>query len=268
MLLKIAFEVSASDDDIDNREESLLELQIERMLDLSEFERERLRKYLVWLHVSPPDLSGLKRRLVDLPPVLRSGIAEFAIRIANVDEIIHPKEINSLKKIYRLLDFNPEEVFSDIHRLQTSIGDEPATVLPESRNPGYPIPARNVEKTGVRTLTLDQQLLERTLKETAAVQSILADVFAESEMTQSVIQMEPEGIIGLDSSHSSLLVELITKRQWNVGDFEYVCSKYGVLPAGAIEIINSRTYEIFDEPLIEEGDTIEINPTLAKEIKL
>ena len=99
------------------------------------------------------------------------------------------------------------------------------------------------------------------------MQSILADVFEESETTQTMIQTEHKGIIGLDQSHSSLLSELLAKPGWEVADFESVCSKYGILPAGAIETINTNAYEKFNEPLIEEGETIEINSAIAKEIK-
>ncbi len=267
MLLKIAFAVSAADNQIATQEEELLASQIEKMLDLSDFERERLRKYLLWLHLSPPELSGIKRKLGELSKTQKVEIADFALRIANADGVIDPQEVNILKRIYVLLGLKSQEVFSDIHRIQTSTGDEPATVLTESKASGYPIPRRKKTKEEDRSVTLDERLIQRTLRDTAAVQSILADVFEDSDSTQPVICTEHQGVIGLDYSHSTLLLELLAKSGWNVADFESVCSRYGILPAGAIETINSKTYEKFNEPLIEEGETIEINPAIAKEIK-
>ena len=73
MLLKIAFAVSASDNQIATHEESLLESQIEKMLALSDFEKERLRQYLLWLHLSPPDLSGMKRKLSEFSKTQKGG---------------------------------------------------------------------------------------------------------------------------------------------------------------------------------------------------
>jgi uncharacterized tellurite resistance protein B-like protein len=267
MLLKIAFAVSASDNQVPLPVEKLLESQIEKMLDLSEFERERLRKYLLWLHLSPPELSQMKRKMNELPEARKNEIADFALRIANADGIINPEEVNILKRIYVLMGLDPEQVFSDIHRIQTSAQEELPTVSTQPKTIGYRIPVRRGAKTKEGSVTLDERLIERTLQDTAAVQSILAEVFAEPECPQPAMQAEQIGLMGLDSSHSSLLQELLARPDWAVPEFESLCAKHGILPGGAIETINTKSYDSFNEPLIEEGDTIGINIIIAKELR-
>ena len=267
MLIRIAFIVSASDDKIAVEEESLLESHVDKILDLTDYEKERLHVYLLWLHLSPPDLTGLKRGLSELKIDQKRAISEFAVKIANADGFVHLEEIKALRKIYLLLGFDPEQLYSDIHRAQTSPDEQIVTVISEDSTPGYQIPVKRDRRHDRLDIALDQRAIEATLRETAKVQAILAEVFEETESTPPLPQYEQGGIIGLDGAHSALLLSLLDRPTWQHCDFESICAKYGVLPAGAIETINSKTFERYNDPLIEEGESIEINAELAKEIK-
>ena len=265
MIMNLAVAVSASDNDISTNEKSILESQLDRMLDLTDYEKERLRAYLQWLYQSPPEFTGLKRKLGELDASQRESIASFVVHVANADGVIQTDEIKVLKKIYGLLSLDPENIYSDIHRFQTSQKEELITIQSGiQKETGYAIPKR---ESGEKKVELDERLIQKTLRDTEKVQVILAEVFG-NEGTQTITtESKHIGIIGLDSSHSKLLNLLLEKGKWDREEFDLICEKCEVLPEGAIETINSRSYEIFNDALIEEGEGYEINISLAKEIK-
>jgi hypothetical protein len=129
---------------------------------------------------------------------------------------------------------------------------------------GYSIP-----KPGFRNKDnlLDDSIILKTLKETEQVQSILAEVFTNE--AQQLVESIPERdeVMGLDQSHSNLVKLLLEKSKWTKNEFESLCDNCGILPGGAIETINDNSYKKFNEGLIEEGDLIEINIDLMKEVK-
>jgi len=267
MFMKIAFVVSASDSKMTSEEESLLESHIEKIMDLTDYEKERLHVYLLWLHLSPPDLTGLKRGLSELGVDEKQAIAEFAVKIASADGFVHPEEIKALRRIYLLLGSDPERMYSDIHRTQTSTDEQIVTVVSGDAKPGYQIPMKKDHRRERPGIALDDHVIEKTLRDTAKVQAILAQVFEDIEPTSPLPQVKQAGIIGLDGAHSGLLLALLAKPIWQQDEFESMCAKCGVLPAGAIETINCKTFERYNDSLIEERESIEINAVLAKEIE-
>ena len=51
-------------------------------------------------------------------------------------------------------------------------------------------------------------------------------------------------------------------------EFEGLCAELGLLPDGAIEIINEAAFEHFDAPLLEDDEPLEINPDIVEEINI
>ncbi len=117
-------------------------------------------------------------------------------------------------------------------------------------------------------------LVEKTLRETEAVQSILADIFiSDDDATGSVktsILSQPDqtrvSLLGLDPTHSMLIKDLSAQQSWERASFETLCAKYGLPPDGAIENINVAAYDIYNDAFMEDGEVIEINPQIAKEM--
>ncbi|RPI05584.1 MAG: hypothetical protein EHM64_06065 [Ignavibacteriae bacterium] len=264
MIMKLAVAVSASDNDISTNEKSILESQLNRMLDLTDYEKERLRAYLRWLYESPSEFTGLKRKLSELGVSQRESVASFVVQVANADGVIQTDEIKMLKKIYGILSLDPENIYSDIHKFQTSQKEELITIQPGiQKKTGYAIPKR---KSNENTVELDEGLIQRTLRDTEKVQVILAEVFGNEDIQTTTTESKFIGVIGLDSSHSMLLNLLLEKDNWAHEEFYSICEKCDVLPEGAIETINSRSYEVLNDALIEEGEDYKININLAKEI--
>lgn len=273
-VLHLAAAVSGADGEVSEDEERHFEQHLESVLNFSKPERQRLKMHLQWLLVSPPGLAGLKQRLADLTDAQRKSIAQFLIVMANADGRVDPEEISILKKIYGLLHLDADALYSDIHNIQTGSADAPVTI--RSRNPqekGHKIPAPSLPKpTG--GIDLDMSAIERTLVQTEEVQSILTGIFSEEEDTSVEEQdvpkptdsLEPNTLLSLDTEHSQLVDRLIAQSQWSRADFESLCAELGLLPDGAIEIVNEAAFEHFDAPLLEDDDPLELNIDVVEEI--
>ena len=276
-VLRLAAAVSGADGEVSEDEERHFEQHLESILNLSKPERQRLQMHLQWLLISPPSLAGLKRRVSALTDVKRKSIAQFSIAMANADGHIDPKEIRILKKIYSLLQLDVDALYSDIHNIQTGFANAPVTIRSKNQHDtGYKIPTPALPKS-TGDIDLNMSSIERTLEQTEKVQSILTDIFTEEEDTSQVQQdtsepsdraSEQSTLLGLDAEHSQLVDRLVGKSQWSRAEFEGLCAELGLLPDGAIEIINEAAFEHFDAPLLEDDEPIEINPDIVEEINI
>ena len=276
-VLRLAAAVSGADGEVSEDEEHHFEQHLESTLNLSKPERQRLRMHLQWLLISPPSLVGLKRRLAAITDTERKSIAQFLITMANADSHIDPKEISILKKVYSLLQLDADALYSDIHNIQTGFADAPVTIRSKNQHDtGYKIPTPAPSKPK-GDIDLNMSNIERTLEQTEKVQSILTDIFTEEDDTSQVQQdtSEPSDkvseqitLLGLDAEHSRLVDRLVGKSQWSRAEFEGLCAGLGLLPDGAIEIINEAAFEHFDVPLLEDDEPLEINPDIVKEINI
>nr|BFE99577.1 TerB N-terminal domain-containing protein [Streptoalloteichus tenebrarius] len=279
-LLHLAAVVSAADDDVSDVERDHLVRHLESSLHLAPGERTRLQAHLAWLLASDLKLSGLKKRLAGLTPAQREHVAEFATTVAGVDGHISPDEVKTLRRIYTLLELDPETVYARLHAVAAGSTSaerpeparEPVTVIPADARPtGYAIPSatESPEKGGLR---LDTALVQAKMRESAAVAAMLAEVFEDEDAPE-----EPTGkaatapgeptISTLDSAHSTLVRRLAEKPTWTRAEFDAVCAAVGLLPEGALDVVNEAAIEATDEPLVEDdGDHLRIDTDILGEL--
>jgi len=268
LLLHLTAAVAASDGEVSQEEERHLEEHLERSMHLSEGETRRLRAHLQWLLASAPSLSGLKRRIEGIDERGRQDLAQFAVAIAGADGVIPPEEVNALGKIYRLLGLDPDQAYGDIHSLKTSAhwspADRPVTVRPpEEVDAGYAIsapPAPSPPPAG--TFSLDMDRIEKTLADTAAVSSVLTEIFADQEGGEPPSTVETEstaGLAGLDAAHTQLLRALQDRAELSREQFEEIAEGLGLLADGAFEMLNEAAFEHADAPLLEGDDLVSVD---------
>jgi hypothetical protein len=195
--------------------------------------------------------------------------------VVSADDKIDPAEVKILTRVYKLLDLDPENLFSDLHAVQTKRPDAPVTILQGN----VETTGRSIPKPTVRSVpdqqthvSLNIELIEKTLRETRQVQQLLASVFTEEE-TPRAFQPKPSppqpataSIIGLDGTHSTLLTKLLKKPEWSRHELEALCNEHQVLPDGAIETINNVAIEKYGDLLFEMGDTLQLNHEIAVEV--
>ena len=235
----------------------------------------RLRAHLKWLIAERPSAAGIKRRLESVDAGRRQLLADFAIATAGADGAIDRQEISALDKIYRLLGFDPQQAYGDIHSLQTAdtwrAAEHPITVRPPEHGeagraiPGPPPP--QVPDT-VR-IELDMDRVERTLAETEEISQVLAEVFAEepAEPDAEEVKRQPKTVAGLDARHTDLLLALDGRDELSGAEFEVLAERLDLLAHGAYETLNEAAFDCADSPLLEGDDPVEVDLAVMRELR-
>jgi uncharacterized tellurite resistance protein B-like protein len=273
VLLHLAVAVSAADGEVSASEERHLLAHLESSLHLSPASRARLKAHLRWLIAAPPGLNGLKKRIEPLAEPQRREIGQFLITVAGADGHVGAEELKLLARVYPLLGLEAQSVYSDVHALASAeapAAAEPVTVRPAGPGPaGFPIPPAP-RPDGIR---LDPKKIQAKLAESEDVAGLLEGIFAAGEEPAppptKPAAAEPAGpppVAGLDAVHSSFLRRLADKREWERVEIERLAAEFGLLPDGALELINEAAFERCGAPLLEGDETLEVDGQVLEEI--
>ena len=128
-------------------------------------------------------------------------------------------------------------------------------------------------------MALDAEKIAEIMKDTRQVTDLLTEIFegpADPEPPEEEIEDTDEHAVGataadiagglLDPAHAELVRFLAARPKWPRSDFEAASSRFGLMPAGAIETINDAAFERCDEPLIEGDDPLDVNEIALKEL--
>lgn len=277
--IEIAVLVATADGKIGDVEAKTIIAKIKSLLGLSDFERARLIAYLGFLVSNPPNqriISKFKDRSLEE----RKVVAEAAVLAAAPDGHLHSEEIKLLEKTYKTLGLPNKELYRSLHELavrkdQTRDEQELTTVVPAKPGRGVPIPPpKSVPVIEARGPKLDKKKIASIQADTVALQAILGAVFDETgsnkepavepERTSSDVRVETNGAAaevlfpGLEQRHALLLREVCNRDIIDQATFAALAQKHGLFPAGAMETINEWAFARFDEPVLDEGEPIEI----------
>jgi len=209
-----------------------------------------------------PSQKQAMQKLRQISSRARDDVVRSATAAVLADGYASPDEVKFLERLFKSMGLPVEEVYSVLHRGSVVV-DGPIAVIPERRAGGVPIPPRPA--TNVSSgLRIDHARLERIRTETSAVSELLAGIFVEDEPAPaqpypSQKDDAPNGksvFDGLDAAHSALLSKLLAAGEMDRRRFEETARGLRLLPDGAIETINDWGFERFDEPLIEDEDSI------------
>jgi hypothetical protein len=64
---------------------------------------------------------------------------------------------------------------------------------------------------------------------------------------------------GLDATHLALFHRVASRAEWARDEFDRLAESFGLMPGGALEILNEAAFEACGEPLLEGDDRLEIN---------
>nr|WP_300011112.1 TerB N-terminal domain-containing protein [Pseudonocardia sp.] len=270
-LMHLAVAVGAADGSVTPDEHDHLLRHLESALHLTGAERRRLEAHLDWLLVSEVKLTGLKKRLGVLDVAQGAAIGDFLLTVAVADGVISPGEVRTLTKIYKLLGLDPQSVPARLHQRLTAArpapATDPVTVRPaRAGSAGYAIPAAT-HRQAQAGLVLDEAAIAAKLAETAQVSALLADIFTEDEPLAPIDERPgTDPVAGLDSAHSGLLRAMAARPAWSQADYVALAQQFGVLPAGALDVMNDAALEACGEPVAEGDDEIELNPEALQEL--
>lgn len=279
-LVQLAVAVGAADGELSDQEVESMQQHLETSLSLLPAERQRLHAQAIWLAAGDSKLSALKKRLESFSSEQRVAIGQSMIAIASADGIVSPAEITTLTKIYKLLDLDPSAVTSHLHAVMTQSVPSPArgpVVVRRAGEPeqGYNIPKRPVSPAGSSTgITLDTAVIQQKMQQSSEISSILTSIFTEPEESAPLPSSGPtmkeapvKQVLGLDSAHSALFIDVTKQAHWSGVDFENLCERHNLMPAGAVDTLNEAAYDVAGEPLLEGDEEIIVNSYAFEEMR-
>lgn len=279
LLVHLAAAVAAADGAIAPNEERQLMDYIEKAQGLSEPGRDRLRHNARWLLLEPPRMAGLKARIAGLGEADRHAAARFLLAIAAADGRVDPEEIRMLRRMYVLLGLDADAVISDAHALMAgdSPAQDPVTILKAQRSQGVAIPRVAANgATVIQGFELDAEKILATRRASDRISGVLAGIFEEpepeasgepaAESSDSPGESVKPTICGLDAAHSAFLLRLAERSSWEQAAVQRLAETCGVLPEGALEMINDAAIEAVGEPLLEWGEPITIDEEIFQEM--
>ena len=252
----LAAVIAWADDCISPEEIQFLFSLIENRPSLTDAEKRRLRAHVGWLILEKPSLTGIKARLKALGIKEKQVLGRQLIAMATADGVVDPKEIKVIEKLYTLLGIDSSLVIKQIHVARTI--SKSAQLRPRVPTP----------KTINDQKFLDPEIIATRKQESEKVAQLLGDIFdleeEEPEIDGSAkihdLKETEIGLFGLDSEHSRLLIWLGQEECRERVEVENFCAELGLFTDGALETLNELAFELMDEPLLEDGEVVEIIP--------
>ena len=267
--------IAHADGIVSEAERKHLEQMVASMDGISEAEMTRLRANIDWMVEIPPNLSAMCRRLRETSEDMRHEFGRLALAVAGADGRIEPGEVNAVRKLYRALGIDGENVYGDLHEFSMRASG-PVSVRDSKPRIEYSIPQEKDLKevaSGEEGVVLNPQKVSEKWADTNQVRNILHEIFTDEddmkeEADEIALEMEDEALFpGLDTKHAILLQELICRPSWTSDEFGSLTKKHGLpLSDGALETINEWAYEKFEEPLIDEDGALQINAKLINQL--
>ncbi|WP_260464031.1 tellurite resistance TerB C-terminal domain-containing protein [Burkholderia sp. Bp8963] len=273
LMVDLAASIATADGEATDVEIDLISREVDAWSHLTAEERARLKAHNRVQLAQPPTMAGLKKRIEALTKEVRREIALFLVQTANADGVVSPAEVKLLEKIYRLLEIDSQQLYSDLHQNTRAEGHGGVS----GKKPASPS-AGNVSAG----LALDPARIAALQKETARVSAMLADVFVEEQpvvqppvVQTEVVEAEERGedaqpvgnVIGLDEAHSMFLRTLVSRASWSRAELSSVALDLELMLDGAIEQVNEAALDHWDEPVTDGDDPVEVNQELAQRLE-
>lgn len=271
--LDLASAVASADGDTSHEEVTLLAQHVDSWSHLSVAHRKRLKAHLRIQLQQPPTLASLKKKLDPLAVEAKRAIASFLAHLAQADGTVSPSEVKLLERVYKVLQLDPQLLYSDLHIAASGTRTSPATTISTGQRTDSGLQSTTILNQG---FVLDHDRIAQLQRETAEVSALLAQVFTDDQFeepeqaveTVELPQDSSADVAGLDVEHSAFLRLLVSRTEWSRLELEAAASDMELMLDGALEQINEMAFERFEMPITEGDDPVEINADILEELAL
>jgi len=260
--------IAHADDRLLEVEVSVLIEKVKKLTHLTTKERSRLYEVVKWLSVQVTDFGAINRKIKSVSKEQKNTFVELAIAVAVADGKIDPGEVRALETIYQTLGFDKKDLYSGLHSLGASKPQYDKSAS-DRQSPSTVFDAPD------EGLGLDMERVQSTLVDTKKASALLASIFEDEESDvseETIIEKDDESdsdannkFEGLDTIHAQFLAELLERTTWSKEDYVRLASSLNLLADGAMEVINEWAFEKYDEPIVEDGEPIEVYSELLGE---
>jgi tellurite resistance protein len=277
-LIELSSAVALADGRLADAERAVIEQRVMSRPSLGEDERRRLYAHFTQVIAEQPSPASLRKHVSLLPAGLRQDAGDLLLAVALADGSIDRSEATRVNRYFDALGLDRPEL--DSHPGAPRAEGLTPMRMAGAPSPGYAIPQPTPqEKPAGVPVALDPELIRARLAETERAASFLAQIFtgedtssfpalATSAAPQAPLppQAESPGTPGLDAAHRSFLNRLAQRPSWPRSEVDSIAAELGLMPDGALEIVNEAAFDATGEPACEGSDPVEINSDAAKEI--
>ena len=278
-LIELTTAVALADGRLADAERTAIELRVMSRPGLIEDERRRLHAHFTRVAADPPSPASLRRHVSLLPADLRQEAGDLLLAVALADGSISPAEVTRVTRYFDALGLDRPDLGSrrqaphggSLIPLRTAGSPSPGYAIPQSPPPPPPAPPARPA-----AVALDPELIRAKLAETEQAASLLAGIFTGEDtssftaLTATATPAAPQAggplSPGLDDVHRLFLARLAERPSWPRSEVAGIAAGLGLMPDGALEIVNEAAFELAGEPATEGSDPVDVNTDVAKEI--
>ncbi|WP_125804214.1 TerB N-terminal domain-containing protein [Actinoplanes sp. ATCC 53533] len=240
-------------------------------------QRTRLAARLGWLLATGVDVVRLPRQVTRLTTAEREIAGSWLVSVAAaVAPGFPPVTVAALSRVYRILGLEVTALYHRLHAFSVTgtadDADEPIVVRPaDPDGDGFALPWSARDE-----MRLDQAVISRKIDESAAVATLLATIFETDDTDDTgddaddavpVVAVEnADPVAGLDPAHSALLRAVAGQPSWTRDEFAALAGVHGVLPDGALDVLNEAAIDTVGGPLIADGVTLAVDDDVLREL--
>lgn len=270
LVVQLTAAVAKADGQVTEDEEAHLLQSLESAFRLLPCERARLHARLRWQAVTGARSTIKNDAMNTLEAETRRALGSYLVGVAAADGTITRDEIRALERLFRRLDLEPGSVAAEMHELTLGDGsaDRPVTVLSKSKSgQDFAISRPTATGTEGRAIRLDARLVDQKLQQTREVSDLLATIFAEQgPRVEAIVPLPNVAVSGLDAAHSGLLRSLESAAEWPRAVFDALAAERGLLPSGAIDVLNEAALDRTGRPVLEDDDPLVLAQEILKEM--
>lgn len=250
-------------------------------LELEPGEDLRLAARLGWLLATRVEVDRLGRHTSTMTPAEREIAGHYLVTAAvTADPMIGPATVAAATRVYRILGLAVDLVFHRLHdrstggrgtlpriaraegppsrarrRVSEAVAggpDEPVVIQAAGDQPnGFVLPWATSADASPPGFRLDGSLIRQKVAESGTAAALLGAIFDAEEEHQEPASRVP----GLDRAHDALLHTLGERPTWTREEFESLAAAHGVLPDGALDLLNEVAIDNVGAPVVE-GDAV------------
>jgi tellurite resistance protein len=230
---------------------------------ITNIERRTLKAHVDWYLEVPPDLSIMGSKLKDADADQQALFRAIVVASAHADGIIQSEEVARIERVYKALGLDQALAYSDLHAGQKR--DELAVMRKaEADASGEKIPV--VPKPSVAPLNIER--IAEIQADTARVSMVLGKIFSGEEEVIDVAPLTPTSpLMGLDQKHADFVGQVIQQSHWSENDFDQLAKSGGLMPSGALEMINEWSFQNFGDCLLDAYEGYEVSAIIADNLR-
>ena len=193
-----------------------------------------------------------------------TSMGNALLMLACTNGYIHPKRIDSLKKVLSLLGQETDNIHAQAYRLLTD-SEGFAVVEKKIDAVEFSIKKENssVEQSDVQSVIIDPKRLQLLKQQTEAAHALLSDIFFDGEEVKLQNKTSDE----TPKVWMNILEQLFTKEIWERAEVDNMCKQRGLMLGAVLEQINDFAYEKIDDAVVEDdGTNIYVTMNYKKEL--